>query len=86
MSKAPVISMDELEVQLRGLESAQPEGFSVAEMSDRLNMSEHWCRVKLKKLVKEGRAKFNGKKRGTMLDGRKHFTPIYVLLAKTQAL
>ena len=79
MSKAPVISMDELETQLRELEAAQPEGFSVAEMSDQLGMSEHWCRVKLKKLVKEGKAKFNGKKPDTMLDGRRCHVPVYVI-------
>ena len=50
MSKAPVISMDELEAQLRDLEGRQPDGFSTEEMSETLGMSAFWCRQQLKKL------------------------------------
>jgi len=80
MSNVPLISMDELESQLRELEGRQPEGFSIEEMSDRTGRSAYWCRAKLKKLVDEGKAKYNGKRAGTMLDGRRYHAPVYVLV------
>lgn len=79
MTKEPVISMEELELQLRELGAAQPEGFSVAEMSDQIGMSEYWCRVRLRKLIHSGTAKFNGKKSGRMIDGRRSHAPVYII-------
>jgi hypothetical protein len=62
MTKEPVITMEELELQLRELGAA-----------------EYWCRVRLKKLIKSGTAKFNGKKSGRMIDGRRSHSPVYIL-------
>jgi hypothetical protein len=75
----PVIYMDEIEAQLRSLEETSPEGFSISEMAEKTGKSEFWCRKKMKVLVKAGKAKYNGKKPCTMLDGRRYYAPVYAI-------
>lgn len=75
----PTITLEELEEQMQDTLSKQPEGFSIDEMSDIIGKSTAWCRQRMRRLIAQDRAYLNGKRRGTMIDGRNCLTPIYCL-------
>ncbi len=83
MTKVPVIQMEELEKQLADLGKIRVEGFSIAEMSANLDISEPRCRVKLKTLITASKVRSNGTRPGTRIDGRACATPVYLMLEES---
>ena len=73
-----VISYEEVLKEIEELQRRNPEGISITEMSDETGHSQNWCRIMVRKLIKIGKMRCNGRKSIETIDGRTAYVPVYV--------
>lgn len=68
---------DDLIKEIGRLDASVDGGFTTSEMSELINMSDAWCRAKLRKLVLAGRVECIGRRKSKTMDGRGCRIPVY---------
>lgn len=75
----PPIRMDEWLSELTRLsaESTDAGGFTTTEIADRLGRCHLWVRRAIRRALDAGAWEMAGRKRGTAIDGRPTYSPVY---------
>lgn len=76
------VTLDELLAELEKLSGESLEGFTTEEMSKRIKRSVPTCRAMLRVLVKNGKAKYVGRRRSRRIDGATFWIPVYQFVGK----
>ena len=76
------IVFEDLIQEIQRLDNANPEGFTIAELSSYIKMSRYYCREAIKELIIIGKVKYNGKAKLTDMCGRPCYVPVYILVNK----
>lgn len=79
MSRDGVIRLDEWQAALAELSSRSVDGFTVAEMVEATGESKETVRRRLAGLIRVGRARLNGHRQSTRIDGIPCKVPVYKL-------
>ena len=74
-----IVTFEQVLKDIETLSRREPEGFTIAEMSDETGHGIHWCRGQVRKLIRAGKIRCNGRKRVTRIDGQDGFAPVYVV-------
>lgn len=68
--------------EINRLNARSPEGWSAAEMADATGMGIQKCREHIKRLIKEGVVRHNGRARRESIDDLMRSVPVYVYVKK----
>jgi len=57
-----------------------PDGVTSAELADKLGVCQNAAQGEIRKAVKAGRMRFNGKRQTVGIDGRRNMAPVYTVV------
>ena len=80
MKKTIDVSFPDILTEIEKLTKQNPDGFTVQEMADESGHAGKWCREQIRKMIKAGTVKYNGKATRLSIDERPFLVPVYVFI------